>query len=138
MTPSKKLDPKTVVQLPAPFRDDRGMIQNLVDLPLGSALVIHSKKGAVRGNHYHKTDFHYAWLHSGRMIYAHRPVGSTEAPQQWIITPGTLFYSPPMFEHVMVFTEDSVLFVVARNDRHAPDYEADIVRIPPMKVSPEQ
>jgi len=125
-----------IVPLPAPFSDERGTLQNLVDLPLGSALVIVSKKGAVRANHYHKTDFHYSWLQSGKMIYAHRPVGSQEPPSQWVITPGQLFYSPPMHEHAMLFLEDSVLFVVARNNRKSADYESDTVRIPPLPVHP--
>ena len=123
-----------IVPLPAPFSDDRGTLQNLVDLPLGSALVIVSKKGAVRANHYHKSDFHYSWLQSGKMLYAHRQAGSTEPPAQWVITPGQLFYTPPMHEHVMHFLEDSVLFVVARNSRAAADYESDTVRIPPLQV----
>jgi len=126
-----------IVPLPAPFSDERGLIQNLVDVTLGSALVIVSKKGAVRANHYHKTDFHYSWLQSGKMIYAHRPVGSKEPPAQWVITPGQVFHSPPMHEHVMVFLEDSVLFVVARNNRKSADYESDTVRIPPLPVPEE-
>ena len=125
-----------LVPLPTPFNDDRGTIQNLVDLPLGSALVILSKKGAVRANHYHKSDFHYSWLQSGKMIYAHRPVGSEEAPEQWVIGPGQLFYTPPMHEHVMQFLEDSVLFVVARNIRASADYESDTTRIPPLVLRP--
>jgi dTDP-4-dehydrorhamnose 3,5-epimerase-like enzyme len=123
-----------IVPLPAPFSDERGVIQNLVDLSLGSALVIHSRAGAVRANHYHKTDFHYSWLQSGKMIYAHRPAGSREPPAQWVITPGQLFYSPPMHEHVMLFLEDSALFVVARNNRKSADYESDTVRISPLTV----
>ena len=124
----------TLVPLPTPFNDDRGTLQNLVDLPLGSALVILSRKGAVRANHYHKSDFHYSWLQSGKMVYAHRPAGSAEPPQQWVIGPGQLFYTPPMHEHVMRFLEDSVLFVVARNSRTSADYESDTIRIPPLEV----
>ncbi len=123
-----------IIPVPTPFNDDRGTIQNLVDLQLGSASVIVSKPGAVRANHYHKTDFHYCWLQLGKLVYGHRPVGSKEPPQQWTIKPGQLFYSPPMHEHVMVFLEDSVLFVVARNSRTSENYEADTVRIMPMQV----
>jgi dTDP-4-dehydrorhamnose 3,5-epimerase-like enzyme len=130
-TPEDALAP-----LPNPFTDDRGTIQNLVDQPLGSALVIRSKKGAVRGNHYHKTDFHFCWLEKGEMIYAHRPVGNTSAPQTWVIRPGQLFYSPPNFEHVMVFTQDSVMFVVAKNDRNSENYEEDTVRVDPIPARP--
>jgi dTDP-4-dehydrorhamnose 3,5-epimerase-like enzyme len=126
-----------IVPLPAPFNDDRGTIQNLVDTALGSALVILSKKGAVRANHYHKSDFHYSWLQSGKMIYAHRPVGSAEPPAQWVIGPGQLFHTPSMHEHVMHFLEDSVLFIVARNIRTSTDYESDTIRIPPLVLKPQ-
>jgi dTDP-4-dehydrorhamnose 3,5-epimerase-like enzyme len=120
---------ETIIPLRPPFVDERGEIQNLVDAPFGSALVMHSKKGAIRGNHYHKTDFHYCWLQSGRMIYSHRPVGDTRPYQRWVIEPGQLFYTPPMYEHIMEFTEDSVVFAVARNSRTMADYEHDTVRL---------
>ena len=123
-----------IVPLRPPFVDDRGEIHNLLDMALGSVAVIRSVKGAVRGNHYHKTDFHYCWLQSGKMVYAHRPVGETAAPRQWVIAPGQMFYTPPMHEHVMRFTEESVLFVFARNNRQMANYEADTTRVSPLTV----
>jgi dTDP-4-dehydrorhamnose 3,5-epimerase-like enzyme len=124
-----------IVPVRPPFVDERGEIQNLVDAPLGSALVITSKRGAIRGNHYHNTDFHYCWLQRGRMVYAHRPAGSREEYQRWVIKPGQLFYTPPMYEHIMEFTEDSVIFAVSRNSRTMADYEQDTVRLTPGKPS---
>lgn len=115
-----------------PFLDERGAIQNLVDAPFTSAAVIRSVKGAVRGNHYHKTDYHYCWLQRGEMIYAHRPVGDPHPPQRRVITAGQLFYTPPMHEHAMHFTEDSVMLVFAKNNREMAHYEADTVRVPPL------
>ena len=56
-----------LIKLPDPYVDERGLIQVLTDLPISSVLVIRSKKGAVRGNHYHKEDFHYCYLASGLM-----------------------------------------------------------------------
>ena len=120
---------RVLVSLRRPFVDARGTIQNLVDRSCGSALVIESVKGAVRGNHYHKRDFHYSWLHRGRMIYYSRPVGDQRPPRRKIIRAGQLFYTPPMTEHAMVFTEDSLLFVVAKQNRHMRHYEADTTRI---------
>lgn len=121
---------EVLVPLRQPFVDDRGQIQNLLDLPLESVAVIRSVKGAVRGNHYHKTDFHYCWLQSGGMVYFHRPAGSNAPPQRWVIRPGQLFYTPPLYEHAMHFTEDAVMFAFARNNREMPSYEADTVRVP--------
>ena len=123
-------EPEVIVSIRPPFVDERGEILNLVDdVAFTSASVIKSKAGAVRGNHYHKTDFHYCWLQSGGMIYYHRPVGSTAPAQQWMIKAGQMFYTPPLYEHTMQFTEDSVFFVFARNNRFMADYEADIIRV---------
>ncbi len=123
-----------IVSIRPPFVDARGEILNLLDIPLESVAIIRSVKGAVRANHYHKTDFHYCWLQTGGLVYAHRPVGSAQPPQEWVIQPGRMFYTPPMYEHVMVFTENSVMVVLARNNRHMANYEADTVRIPPLVV----
>jgi len=123
----------TVIRQPsAPFVDERGELQNLLDAPLGSAVLIRSVAGAVRGNHYHKTDYHYCWLQSGGLIYYHRPAGSTQTPQQWVIQPGQIFYTPPMYEHAMHFTAPSVMLAFARNNRQMANYEADTVHIPPL------
>ena len=118
-----------LIPLRAPFVDERGVIQNLVDGEFGSVAVIESKKGAVRANHYHKTDFHYCWLQRGSMIYAHRPAGQTTAAQRWTIKAGQLFYTPPQYEHAMRFLEDSVMVVAARNHRGMEEYESDTIRI---------
>lgn len=115
-----------------PFVDERGEILNLIDAPFTSAAIVTSVKGAVRGNHYHKTDYHYCWLQRGGLVYLHRPAGSPEPPGRWVIKPGELFYTPPMYEHAMHFTEDSVMVVLARNNREMVHYEADTVRIPPL------
>ena len=125
---------QALIALRPPFVDQRGEIHNLLDVPISSVAVITSVKGAMRGNHYHKTDYHYCWLQSGGMTYIHRPVGQTTAPEKWIISVGQMFYTPPMYEHAMYFTEDSVLFVFARNNREMEYYEADTVRVPSIIV----
>ena len=73
----KRTWPKEViVKLEKAFVDIRGSIQPLVDLPMESAVLIHSKKGAVRANHYHQTDWHFCYVLSGSIEYLHRPTGS--------------------------------------------------------------
>lgn len=125
-----------VVMTPqAPIVDARGQIHNLVEASFGSALRIVSVKGSTRANHYHKTDFHYCWLQRGGLIYAQRRVGDGKPPQQWVIKPGQLFYTPPRYEHVMYFTEDSEMFCFARNNRNMAEYEEDTVRIAPLTLA---
>jgi quercetin dioxygenase-like cupin family protein len=120
---------QVIIPIREPFMDQRGVIQNLLDQPIGSVSVITSKKGAIRANHTHKTDAHYCFLYSGEMVYYQRPDGSQKPPQEWVIKPGMLFYTPPKHEHAMRFTQDSILIVMAKNGREAADYESDITRI---------
>ena len=126
----KEIKEEILVAVRPPFQDERGAIFNLVEAPFASVLLISSKAGAIRANHYHKTDYHYCWLQSGRMMYYQRPVGSSEEPSSVHIEPGQVFYTPPMYEHAMRFLEDSVFLCFARNSRQMADYEADTVRVP--------
>ena len=79
--------PKTgLVDLDEAHRDDRGAIQSLVNFPMKNLSLISSKKGAVRSNHYHLTDWHYMYMISGSADYYSRPLDSKENPivKRWI------------------------------------------------------
>ena len=79
--------PKAViVPLESPFVDPRGAIQPLVDLPMESCVLIESKKGTVRANHYHKTDWHFCYVLSGGIDYFHRPHGSNSKTRKGSVT----------------------------------------------------
>ena len=118
-----------IVPVEKPFVDARGVIQNLVEADMRMAVVITSKKGAVRANHYHKTDWHYCYVLSGSIEYFHRPVGSQAAPERMLIQTGQLFFTPPMVEHAMRFPEDTVFLTLSRNARDHASYESDLVRV---------
>ena len=118
-----------IVQLQKAIVEDRGIIQMLIDFPIGSALVITSKKGTTRGNHYHLEDDHYSYLESGKIEYLYRTAGSSENPNVAIIEPGQMFYSPPMVEHTMRFLEDSKFEVFAKSHREQESYESHVVRV---------
>lgn len=118
-----------IVDLPKGFQDDRGSIQILIDHQIGGVQVIASKKGTVRANHYHKEDDHFCYLQSGKIEYYYRPAKSQEPPKMITIQPGQMFYTPPLVEHAMKFTEDSVFFVFSTFHRDSASYEADLVRV---------
>src|ERR1051325_9211713 len=108
-TPEERASwPKTtIVPLEEPFVDERGAIQPLVDVTMESCVLISSKKGTVRANHYHKTDWHYCYVLSGAIDYFHRPHGTTVTPEKVTIKAGQMFFTPPNVDHAMVFTEDT-------------------------------
>jgi dTDP-4-dehydrorhamnose 3,5-epimerase-like enzyme len=121
-----------IVPLDLEFRDERGTIVPLVDLAMKSAVMITSKKGSVRANHYHTTDWHFCYVISGKIDYYHRPHGSTSTPDKVTIEVGQQFFTPPLVDHAMVFLEDTTFLTLGRNSRRQEVYEADVVRIPPI------
>ena len=124
---------EVIVPLHPPYADARGAIQPLVDMDMKSCVLISSKAGSVRANHYHRTDWHFCYVLSGRIEYYHRPVGSTAAPAHATVHAGQLFFTPPMAEHAMVFPEDTVFLTLGRNSREQEVYEEDVVRIDPIE-----
>lgn len=118
-----------IVELEPPHADDRGEIIPLVDAPMRSAVLITSKKGTVRANHFHRTDWHYCYVLSGRIEYYHRPTGSSDAPELVVVDEGQMVFTPPMVDHSMVFPQDTVFLTLGRNPRDQESYESDVVRI---------
>ena len=137
-TESEKIQwPKEViVKLEDSFEDSRGAIQPLVNLPMESCVMIYSKKGTIRANHFHKTDWHFCYVLDGSIDYFHRLVDSVEPPEKITIKKGQLFFTPPMVEHAMVFHEDTAFLTLGRNSRKQEIYEMDVVRR--VLITPEQ
>ncbi|WP_269625220.1 cupin domain-containing protein [Prochlorococcus marinus] len=129
----KKAWPSNViVDLPPPFSDQRGSIQPLLDIDMKSSVLISSNTGSIRANHYHKTDWHYCYVLSGEIKYYHRPHGNKELPREIIIKEKQMFFTPPMVEHAMVFTEATQFLTWSRNSRLQEIYESDVCRISPI------
>ncbi len=118
-----------LVELSKPFVDVRGNIQPLVDEMMRSAVMIQSKAGSVRANHYHKTDWHYCYIIAGRIEYYHRPTGSDREPELIVAEAGQMIFTPPMVDHVMKYPVDTMFLTLSRNPRDQEAYEADVVRI---------
>ena len=126
---SSKWPKEALVSLEKGFQDERGIIQPLVEAEMRSALMISSKKGTVRGNHYHLSDWHYCYVVSGVIEYHFRPSDSKEPPECIFVEAGQMFFTPPMVEHAMRFPEDTSFLTLSRNPRDQNAYETDLVRV---------
>ena len=124
MWPSEPL-----VDLQKPFTDKRGSIQPLVDLMMKSAVMIESKAGSLRANHYHKTDWHYCYVIQGEIEYFHRELNSSNKAELIIVEKGNMIFTPPLVEHCMKFPVDTLFLTLSRNPRDQETYEADVVRV---------
>ncbi len=129
-TDAEEWPAEPLVELEESFVDARGKIKPLTDVTMRSAVLITSRAGALRANHYHKTDWHYCYVLSGAIEYFHRPHGSDEEPKRLLVETGQMVFTPPMVDHAMKFPVDTVFLTLARNPRNPEDYEKDVVRIP--------
>ena len=118
-----------LVNLEKPFVDDRGSIQPLVDLMMRSAVMIHSKAGSLRANHYHKTDWHYCYVIYGKIEYFYKNVDSEKKTKLLIAEKGSMIFTPPLVEHCMKFPEETLFLTLSRNPRDQKTYEEDVVRV---------
>lgn len=117
------------VALEEPHVDSRGSIQSLVNFPMKNLSLITSKKGAIRSNHYHVTDWHYMYVLSGSFDYYYRPTGSDAEPSVIRVSAGEMVFTPPMEDHATVFLEDTQLLAMSRNPRDQATYEEDVRRV---------
>ena len=116
--------------------EERGIINIILDVaesrePIRSVMIITSKTGSTRSNHYHKKDSHYCYLMSGKMEWHEKPVDGGEAETQ-ILEAGDMVFTPPMMIHAARFLEDSVMLAfstLGRDQMTGDEYEADTVRV---------
>ena len=123
------------IKLEKAFEDERGYIQPLVNFPMKNLSLISSKKGSVRSNHYHLTDWHYMYVLSGSFDYYYRATNSGEELQCIRVVSGEMIFTPPMEDHATVFLEDCELLAMSRNPRDQEAYEEDVRRV--ILINPE-
>lgn len=111
------------------FIDTRGAITNI--LPKGasikSVLLITSKAGAIRSNHYHKSDSHYCYILSGNVQWSEKSIGCSNVDTE-ILNSGDMIYTPAMMIHAVKFLEDTTFLAFAVQPRDQDSYEEDTVK----------
>lgn len=111
------------------FEDARGTITDIfVNSPKDHATIIFSKKGAVRGNHYHKLSTQHDFIVSGSMRALTQKVGETEI-NETILGPYDYATYEPGEAHGFVMLEDTVFITFVTGVRGGEDYEKDTYRL---------
>lgn len=119
------MDP--LVPLDAPFVNDAGIIQNLLNCHVGAVAIIHSKKGSVRSQHYHLSNWHYLYVVSGEVKYFERNLDGTELMTRTYVA-GDMFFTPPNKVHKTEFMSDTILISLGKESKDHLSHENDIVR----------
>lgn len=108
--------------------DDRGIISDLIENEqLNAVTKITIKKGAVRGNHYHKNTWQWNYVVSGVMKLVTRMDGGM--PLETFLNAGDLALTVPNEEHALVAVEDCEVLVFTKGPRGGKEYESDTYRL---------
>ncbi|MFC1786458.1 cupin domain-containing protein [Halobacteriota archaeon] len=116
------------------FEDERGIITDILEKEVIEYItLISSKKGAVRGNHYHKESVQYTFVLKGCLKLLTQ-IGEEEI-ETAIIKAGNLVFTPPMEKHALIALEDSEFLVFTRGPRGGKNYEKDTYRLTEKLIS---
>jgi quercetin dioxygenase-like cupin family protein len=118
-----------MVFTPSPnHTDERGEIMDLAGR-VDAVTVVHTKKGAVRGNHFHSRTEQWTYVASGRLLV-------TNGKRKEEVGPGVVVYDGPGSPHAWRALEDTVCVVFVKGPRAGNNYEADTTRLEiPLIVS---
>ena len=118
----RHIDPRAV--------DPRGAITNIFEGAIGHVALISSKKGSIRGNHYHKKDHQYIYLVSGAFESHSCEVQNPQKKQVLNVRAGDIVDTPPLTAHAQKFIEDSVFLALSTRQREQGKYEDDTLAFP--------
>lgn len=110
------------------YEDERGTIRDvLFNEIIEHVTIISSKKGAIRGDHYHKYTSQYTYVIKGSL----KAISQMQDKQIEIeiIEQNDLLFTPPMEKHVLVSLEDSEILALTRGPRGGENYEKDTFRL---------
>ena len=106
------------------FIDTRGIISNYYfDDSINMIGYVESKKGTVRGNHYHPIQTQKCLLIKGSYISITKDLMNPDSViETRLINEGDLSTIPPHIAHTMIFLEDSVFLNLVNGEREHENY----------------
>jgi len=113
------------------FEDERGSIWDLLtnDTIHHIGLLI-SKKGSIRGKHFHKEQKQYTLVLNGRVrISTKNLLEKNSELKSFELKKMNMVLFPPFHYHSIEALEDSTCLILTSKSRQGSDYEKDTIRI---------
>jgi len=111
------------------FKDRRGTITDIFTNDCKDhATVIFSKKGAIRGDHYHKKSIQYTFVVSGRLQVLSQRLGQKKIYRHWL-GPNDLMVHKANEIHTLIALKDTIFLAFADGVRGGKNYEKDTYRV---------
>jgi dTDP-4-dehydrorhamnose 3,5-epimerase-like enzyme len=112
------------------FVDGRGFIKDILyDTEINHVTLIYSKKGSVRGNHYHKRTVQYTYVVDGNIKYFFKKIKSKNKPKKLLLKKNSFIRTNSNEIHAFKFLKNSQIIVFSSGLRGGKDYEKDTFRI---------
>lgn len=110
------------------YEDERGSITDILDsIDFNGATIIKSRKGCIRGNHFHKKTIQYIYVLKGKMKSQSKKFD--EDLIEIILETGDLISHESLEAHNFEALEDSTFIVLSSGLRTGKDYEKDTYRL---------
>ncbi|MCL4435494.1 MAG: cupin domain-containing protein [Thaumarchaeota archaeon] len=99
--------------------DERGTITNIINNePVRSITITQSKKGSIRGNHFHKRSGKYVFVLDGKMELV---VIANETEVRQTLTAGSMVWIPKNMPHAFLAVEESTALEIEPLNRDLTD-----------------
>ena len=114
-------------------RDLRGNISDIFyDHPIDHVAIINSKKGAFRGDHYHKFTTQHIFMTKGSLRYYWRKVDEgNDKVKSAVVHEGEMVTTGPNEVHALEILENNQFIAFSEGKRGGDDYESDTYRVSP-------
>lgn len=118
------------------FKDKRGNIADIFyNHPIDHVAIINSKKGALRGDHYHKVTTQHMFMVKGSLRYYFRNLNqSDDEVKSVVVREGEMVTTPPLEVHALEILENNQFIVFSEGKRGGKDYESDTFRVKPSLI----
>lgn len=128
---SKKTSVQNYTIKPA-FSDARGDIFDIIEEPASHVGLVTFKKGAVRGNHYHKKSTQYTYILKGKIKFVISGLNGKNK-KEFILKEGMFSRIPPRIVHAYKALTPATMLDMTTLSRGAKGYEEDTVRVTILK-----
>lgn len=118
----------TVKKIEPVYKDERGIITDLLNENVHHVGLITSVKGCVRGNHYHKQSIQYTYVLSGKFEVALANKDNMEKVEKIILHIGEMIIIQPGIIHTFKALEDSTMIDIISLSRGEDGYEKDTIK----------
>ncbi len=114
-------------------KDSRGDISDIFyNHLIDHIAIINSKKGAFRGDHYHKFTTQHIFMTKGSLRYYWRKVNEDNSRVRTVIVrEGEMVTTGPNEIHALEILEDNQFIAFSEGRRGGNDYESDTFRVSP-------